>query len=400
MRKRIGPLKKFMERESSSGVIILIAAAMGLMIANSPLHAGYQNVLDFDISIDKGLLVLHLTILKIINYILMTFFFFVVGLEIKREMTSGHLANFKDAITPIVAAIGGMAIPAVIYLAIAGRSDPGGWGVPVATDIALAVGLLTILGKSVAPSLRSFLLGLAVIDDIGAILIIAFIYSNGIGLGWTAGALLLVFLVELLKRFKIRLVAVYAALGIVLWYFLYRSGMHPTIAGVILGLLAPNAPKDMNQTGSDNSSGATIIEWLEERIHPWSTFVIVPLFAFANTGVEISLESLSSALSSPVAWGVFFGLVIGKPLGVVLSVYGASRTKLGALPKGSTFPGIVGTGGAAGIGFTVAIFIAHLAFEDRHNQETAIIAIIAASIISGLISTAFFKYGVKDKFKS
>ncbi len=400
MRKSIAPLKKFIERESSSGVIILIAAMLGLVIANSPLQTVYQNVLDYDISLDKGFLFLHLTTLKIINYVLMTLFFFVVGLEIKREMTSGHLSDFKDAITPIVAAIGGMAIPALIYLAIAGRSVPEGWGVPVATDIALAVGILTILGKSVVPSLRSFLLGLAVIDDIGAILIIAFIYSNGVSMGWTAGALLLVAIIESLKRFKIRFVAMYIALGIILWYFLYRSGMHPTIAGVILGLLAPNTPRNLKQSGGVDSPRTTVIEWLEEKIHPWSTFVIVPLFAFANTGVEISIETLSSALNSPVAWGVFFGLVIGKPLGIVLTVYGANRVKLGALPKNSSFSGILGTGSAAGIGFTVAIFIAHLAFEERQNQDTAIIAIIVASIISGLFSTAFFKFWDKNKFKS
>ena len=397
MRKRIAPLRKFIEQESSSGIIILIASALGLLVANSPLQTGYQNLLDFDITIDRGFLILHLTILKVINYVLMTIFFFVVGLEIKREMTSGHLANFKDAITPIIAAIGGMAIPAVIYLAIAGRSNPEGWGVPVATDIALAVGLLTILGKSVAPSLRSFLLGLAVIDDIGAILIIAFIYSNGIGLGWTLGALILVILIELLKRLRIHFVSIYVVLGIILWYLLYRSGMHPTISGVILGLLAPNMPKDSHFANSKKYSEDTVIEWLEEKIHPWSTFLIVPLFAFANTGVVISLESLKSVFESSIAWGVFFGLVIGKPLGVVLTVYGANRIKLGAIPKGTTFSGLVGTGGAAGIGFTVAIFIAHLAFEDRHNQDTAIIAIIAASVVSGLLSSAFFKFGMRRK---
>jgi NhaA family Na+:H+ antiporter len=181
-----------------------------------------------------------------------------------------------------------------------------------------------------------------------------------------------------------------------LWYGLYRSGVHPTLAGVLLGLLAPNIAKFDSSVISDNGNQVTVIEWLEEKIHPWSTYLIVPIFAFANTGVEISTTSLKSAFNSPIAWAVFFGLVIGKPIGVVLSVYAARRVKVGSLPADSDFSGILGTGSAAGIGFTVAIFIAHLAFKDVQSQEIAIIGIIFASLISGLLSYAIFKIRKKS----
>ncbi|MEY4291419.1 MAG: hypothetical protein RL130_1361 [Actinomycetota bacterium] len=391
MRKRIVPLKNFLERETSGGILLLIASIFGLVIANSPLAPSYKEFFAAEFSIDKGIFVIHLTILKFVNYILMTFFFFVVGLEIKRELTSGHLSKFKDAITPIIAAIGGMAVPAAIYLAIAGRTAPSGWGVPVATDIALAVGLLVLLGKSVTPSLRSFLLGLAVIDDIGAILIIAFVYSSGVEISWIAAATASLIFILVVKRLAVRAIPVYIFFGFILWYGLYRSGVHPTLAGVLLGLLAPNIAKIDSSLITDTRKQITVIEWLEEKIHPWSTYLIVPIFAFANTGVEISITSLKSAVSSPIAWAVFFGLVIGKPVGVMLSVYAAKRLKVGSLPAGSDFSGILGTGSAAGIGFTVAIFIAHLAFKDIQNQEIAIIGIIFASLISGLLSSAILK---------
>jgi len=396
MRKKLAPLKNFLERESSGGILLLLASLLGLFVANSPLASSYNDFFATEISIDKGIFVLHLTALKFVNYVLMTFFFFIVGLEIKRELTSGHLSNFKDAITPIIAAIGGMVTPAAIYLAIAGGTAPSGWGVPVATDIALAVGLLTLLGKSVTPSLRSFLLGLAVIDDIGAILIIAFVYSAGVEIIWVAVAVASLVLISLSKWFGVRAFTLYIFFGVILWYGLYRCGVHPTLAGVLLGLLAPNIAKFDSSVISDNGNQVTVIEWLEEKIHPWSTYLIVPIFAFANTGVEISTTSLKSAFNSPIAWAVFFGLVIGKPIGVVLSVYAARRVKVGSLPADSDFSGILGTGSAAGIGFTVAIFIAHLAFKDVQSQEIAIIGIIFASLISGLLSYAIFKIRKKS----
>jgi NhaA family Na+:H+ antiporter len=321
----------------------------------------------------------------------MTLFFFVVGLEIKRELTSGHLSSFKKAVMPFVAALGGMAVPALIYLLIAGREAPGGWGVAVATDIALAVGLLAIIGSNALASLRTFLLALAVIDDIGAILIIAFVYSTGIVPGWIAGSLLTVVFIAALKKLQINQVFVYVPLGALLWYCMYRGGIHPTLSGVVLGMMTPNiARKDTDLIDAEDSV-VSIIEWLENKLHPYSSFLIVPLFAFANTGVEISQSSITAAINSPIAWGIFFGLAVGKPVGIVLSSWGAKKVGLGEYPKGANTVKIFATGSAAGIGFTVAIFIANLAFDDRSIQELAIFSIIVASLVSGAISTVLFK---------
>jgi NhaA family Na+:H+ antiporter len=334
---------------------------------------------------------LKLTVLKFINYLLMTFFFFVVGLEIKRELTTGHLATFKSAIAPFIAAIGGMAVPAVIYLAIAGGLEPNGWGVPVATDIALAVGVLTMLGSQVAPALRTFLLGLAVIDDIGAILIIAFVYTTGVNFSWLLAGLLATLAIVLFKTIGANSTYIYIFIGALLWYSLYRSGVHPTLAGVILGLLTPNIPKEHLHMKDVEDGSLSIIEWLEAKIHPWSSFVIVPLFAFANTGVAISSEMISDVWRSPVSWGIFLGLVIGKPLGVFAAVFAASKAKLCDFPTGATNSSLVATGSAAGIGFTVAIFIAQLAFNDTVLQDLAVIAVIIASLVSGILSWLIFK---------
>jgi NhaA family Na+:H+ antiporter len=292
---------------------------------------------------------------------------------------------------PFVAAIGGMAVPALIYLLIAGRTAPGGWGVAVATDIALAVGLLAIIGSNALAALRTFLLALAVIDDIGAILVIAFVYSTGIVPGWIAGALLTVVLIAVLKKFQFNQVSLYIPFGVLLWYCMYRGGIHPTLAGVVLGMMTPNIPRNDTQLDDSEDGVVSVIEWLEDRLHPFSSFLIVPVFAFANTGVKISESSITAAINSPIAWGIFFGLVIGKPVGIVLSSWGAKRVGLGDYPEGANTIKIFATGSAAGIGFTVAIFIANLAFDDRTTQELAIFAVIIASLVSGAISTILFK---------
>jgi NhaA family Na+:H+ antiporter len=321
----------------------------------------------------------------------MTIFFFVVGLEIKREMTTGHLATVRKALLPLIAALGGMALPAGIYLMIAGDTNSRGWGVPVATDIALAVGLLGLIGSSVVPSLRSFLLGLAVIDDIGAILIIAFIYSSGIGLNWVMSAIGIVLMIVIARRNGLKHLLPYIVLGGLLWYCLYRSGIHATLSGVILGLLTPNVAKNVSGVEDIEDGNLSVIEWIEVRLHPWSSFVIVPIFAFANTGVVISVNSIQRAIESPIAWGIFFGLVLGKPLGILISVLLANRLKIADYPKDASQGGILATGSAAGIGFTVAIFISDLAFRQKADQDLAIIAVIFASVISGLLSVVLFK---------
>jgi NhaA family Na+:H+ antiporter len=373
----IRPLRDFLHRESSSGVLILVAALLGLMFANSPLSL--------------SAIALELSLLKVINYVLMTIFFFVVGLEIKRELTSGHLSSFKKAITPFIAAIGGMALPAVIYLLIAGSTDASGWGVPVATDIALAVGLLTFVGSSAAASLRSFLLALAVIDDIGAILIIAFIYSTGVIFSWIIAGLITVIVIYFFRKFGITSTFIYVLLGILLWYCMYKSGVHPTLAGVILGLMTPNIVKKNSNMKDIDDGQVSVIEWLEKKLHPWSSFLIIPLFAFANTGVVITNQSINNALNSPIAWGIFVGLVVGKPLGVLSTVLIGKKIGFSQLPQGAKSIDLLATGSAAGIGFTVAIFIANLAFSDPLTQDLAVFAVIVASIVSALISFLLFK---------
>lgn len=395
MKKRISPLLAFLNRESSAGGLLLFSATVGLLVANSPLGDTYFEVLKSGLELSVGEFYLKLTVMKFINYVMMTLFFFVVGLEIKRELTSGHLATIRSAVMPLLGALGGMAIPALIYLLIAGSGAPRGWGVAVATDIALAVGLLSLIGKSVAPSLRIFLLGLAVIDDIGAILIIAFIYSSGIEFLWTFSSIVVTLLIYSLRKGGVDKISIYVIFGVILWYSLYRSGIHPTLAGVILGLLTPNI-KYLRKSDIKDDGNESLIEMLERRIHPISTYLIVPIFAFANTGVRISQETISSALSSSLVWGIFLGLVIGKPLGVVTSVILAHKANIGDLPARATKIALLGTGSAAGIGFTVAIFIADLAFPVTAENELAVLAVIAASISSAFLSWYIFRFTRKS----
>jgi NhaA family Na+:H+ antiporter len=371
MKRRFSTLREFMANESSSGIVLAAAALLGMVVANTPISSTYFETLDKKFVLDAGAFYLSLTTQKFINYLLMTLFFFVVGLEIKNELVSGHLAKFSAAITPFIAALGGMAIPALIYLAISGNEAPAGWAVPVATDIALAVGLVTLMGSRVSLALKSFLLALAVIDDIGAILIIAFIYSTGVIFSWLAAAVIAIATAVLLAKFNVGRGFIYLLVGAVLWYSLYRAGIHPTLAGVIMGLIVPFS--------------------LDSKIHTASSFLVVPLFAFANAGVVISHESVQAALNSKVAWGIFFGLFIGKPLGIVFSTLAAARLRVGQMPEGAKIASLTATGSAAGIGFTVAIFLARLAFDDVAMQELAIIAVIAASLASGIVSALLYR---------
>ena len=391
MKRVIAPLRDFLHRESSSGTLILIASALGLLAANSGLADNYFAFLDLKFQIGPSSLELEFTILKSINYLLMSLFFFVVGLEIKRELTSGHLASFKAAAAPLFAAIGGMSLPAIIYLAIAGGVEPNGWAVPVATDIALAVGLLALVGSSAIASLRSFLLALAVIDDIGAILIIALVYSTGVNLSWGLAGLLTIFAILGFRKLGSQSALVYLPLALSLWYCAYRFGIHPTIAGVILGLLTPNIARTKSNLIDGEDGSVSVIEYLEHKFHPISSYVIVPIFAFANTGVEISSQSINSALNSVIAWGIFLGLVIGKPLGVLLATMAARKIKIAEYPQGARNLDLIATGSAAGIGFTVAIFIARLAFDSPEIVNLAIFSVIMGSVVSALISLLIFK---------
>lgn len=391
MKQRIAPLRDFLHRESTGGLLILLASALGLITANSAFSDTYFSTLEVRLTIGADWYLIDLSILKIINYLLMSIFFFVVGLEIKRELTSGHLGSVKKAMLPFVAAIGGMAVPALIYLAIAGSVAPGGWGVAVATDIALAVGLLAMIGPSVAASLRSFLLALAVIDDIGAILIIAFVYSTGVSFSWLAAGIVTIAIITGLKKMGVESTLIYSLFAFTLWFSFYKTGVHPTLAGVILGLMTPNIIRKGTTVEDVEDGSVSVIEWLESKFHPLSTFLVVPIFAFANTGVVITAETITNASQSLIAWGIFFGLVVGKPVGVLLASLAAKRARIADLPEGAANSSILATGSAAGIGFTVAIFIANLAFDDRQTQEIAVLAVIVASVVSALLSIALFK---------
>lgn len=391
MVRRIAPFRDFLKRESSSGIILLIAALLGLIAANSPISENYYRFLEIDFTIDFAGIFLEMTVLKLINYGLMTIFFFVVGLEIKREISSGHLSKLKQAAAPFFAAIGGMAVPALIYLAIAGDVAPEGWAIPVATDIALAVGVLALMGSTVTQGLKAFLLALAVIDDIGAILIIALVYSSGVIFSWILAGALAIVATLALQRLKVMKIYVYVFVGALLWYSLYKAGLHPTLAGVIMGVLAPATPI-LDKNWSDSEDGeVTIVEKLVARFHGLSTLFVVPVFAFANSGVELSRTALSDALDSPVAWGIMAGLVLGKPLGVFLTSKVVSRARLAELPEDGDGLKLIATGSTAGIGFTVAIFIAKLAFDPGATQDLAVTAVIFGSLLSGLISVALFR---------
>ncbi|MGQ0804863.1 MAG: Na+/H+ antiporter NhaA, partial [Actinomycetota bacterium] len=303
-------------------------------------------------------------------------FFFVVGLEIKRELIEGDLRDPKTAALPALAALGGMVVPAALFLAL-NPSAPGsdGWGIPVATDIAFAVGVLSLLGSRVPKGLKLFLLTLAIVDDVGAILIIAVFYSSGLSGRWLGGAVaaLLVFL--LLQMIGIRHPLAYVLPAVVLWVCTFESGVHATIAGVLLGLLAPN----------QEWRGEKVIDRVERLLHPWTSFLVVPVFALANAGVALGADSISDAVSSRVGLGVVIGLVAGKPIGIGLAVLAALVLRLGRLPAGVGARQLLGAAALAGIGFTVSLFIADLSFEGTPYLARAKLAILIASLTSALV---------------
>ena len=408
---RISPLADFFKQESASGKLIVLASLVGLLVANSPWGKSYFEILESTFSFSLSAFSFEMDLIHFVNDGLMTIFFFVVGLEIKRELVEGHLSTLKNAALPFFAAIGGMLVPALIYLSIAGDSYSSGWAIPVATDIALAVGVLGLIGSKSISILRPFLLGLAVIDDIGAILIIAVFFSVGVNFSWLLAAGVLVLIVVLIKYLDIRFTTVYIFLGLILWLCLYKSGVHPTMAGVILGLLAPAIPfiskeyvdteelvdLSVSKTKKIAKNSVSVVEWLLHQIHPWTAFLIVPLFAFANSGIVISSQSLQEALNSPLAWAIFAGLVAGKPLGILAFSFVAIKTNVGTLSGTVKWREIFATGSSAGIGFTVSIFIAKLAFTDPNLQNLAILSVLVASVFSGVLSLLLFKLGTSQK---
>jgi Na+:H+ antiporter, NhaA family len=407
----MSPLRDFLATEASGAMLLAAGAGIALVWANSPWSASYEDLWSTQIGVSVGTHSLFLDLRHWINDGLMTIFFLVVGLEIKRELTNGHLSSRRSALLPAVAALGGMLAPALVYLAIAGGSAPRGWAIPVATDIALAIGVIAVVGSRIPASLRAFLLGLAIVDDIGAIVIIAVVYSAGVMFGWLAAAALGIVITVILNRLGVYSTWVYVLIGTFVWFSLYEAGIHPTIAGVAMGLLAPSTPLlhrdlidteeltdlsdvDAAHTTSELArSSVSVVEWLQHVLHPWTSYVIVPIFALANSGIPISADIISDAVRSPITWGVFFGLLIGKPLGVVFASRLTIRSGLADAPEGADTRQILGVGAAAGIGFTVAIFITELALTDPIDQSKAKLAILAASVLAAASSGAILSFG-------
>jgi Na+:H+ antiporter, NhaA family len=313
-----------------------------------------------------------------VNDALMAIFFFVVGLEVKREFALGELRDPKAAALPVLAALGGVALPALIFLALtAGTAHTSGWAIPAATDIAFAVGVLALLRSRVSPGMKLLLLTIAIVDDIAAILIIAVFYASDLSLPWVAAALAGLAGVVALRRLGVARIAPYALLGVAVWLAVHESGVHATIAGVALGLLTP----------AGEVGGRDVMAILEHRLHALSAFAIVPLFALANAGVSLGGGILSDALSSRLAWAIAVALVAGKLLGIGGATFAARRLGVGALPSDVRRAQVWGVAAVGGIGFTVSLFIAQLAFDDPATVDLAKIGIFAGSLASGLLGT-------------
>jgi len=375
----IDPLTDFLDDEVLGGVILLAAAIAALVWANSPWSDSYFSFWGSYLNVDLGAIDIKLDLQHWINDLLMAVFFFVVGVEIKRELVSGELQNHRDAAVPVLAALGGVALPAIIFTLIAGGGAAAdGWAIPAATDIAFAVGILALLGKRVSNGVRVFLLTIAIVDDIVAILIIALFYGDGFSIGWALLALGGVLAVIGFQKLGIWRIWPYVPLAALVWLGTYESGIHATIAGVVLGLLVPVRP----------FQGRDINTKLEHALHPVSAFLVVPLFALANAGIDLRGGVLGDALGSDLTWAVIAGLVVGKVLGISITTLLALRFSSGTLPEGMKKAQVWGVGALGGIGFTVSLFITDLAFNDALLLDEAKVGIFLGSIISGLLGTA------------
>lgn len=373
-------LQRFLRDESISGKLIVIAALLSLIVVNSPLINAYENFWHTELSVGIGSWDLALDLRHWVNEALMAFFFLVVGLEIKRELVRGELKKPGAAVLPIGAAIGGMIVPALIYLLFNLDTEfVQGWGIPIATDIAFAVGILSLLGNRVPLSLKVFLLTLAIVDDIGAITIIALFYSEIISVGYLLlSAAILAAILGLRHQFERRL-WIFMCAGIALWVAVHLSGIHASIVGAILGLIAPIQGKAIT---------LPVAERLEKIFLPFSTFIVLPLFVFANAGFVLSLSALTDPSTASLKWGILIGLVVGKVAGVLLGVWLLTRLRWANLPSGVNMRQVAGIGFLAGIGFTVSIFITELAFAGSEQLiDSAKMSIFMASAISALLGT-------------
>jgi NhaA family Na+:H+ antiporter len=411
----------FTRVEASSGIVLLFAAVVAIVWANSPWQDAYVDLRDTSINIETAIFHLDLSLQQWVNDGLMTIFFFLMGLEIKREVVHGELSSLRRAMLPAMAALGGMIAPALIYTAFnIGGGEAGGWGVPLATDIAFALGVLALLGSRIPLSVRVFLLALAIADDIGAILVIAIFYSSEISLSALGISALILAVAFAINRSGVRTVNIYIALGAALWIAVHESGVHATIAGVVLGLLTPAGhhynPETFAESAEDLSAryriakeaGATDVQEslleqmedlakgtetplvrLERSLVHWVSFSIVPLFALLNAGILLSGDSISDALRSPVSRGVLLGLVIGKPAGIFLFTLLSVKLKLCDIPSGASWRQIFGVALLSGIGFTVSLLISELSFDQPAVVDEAKLGVLVASIVAGIAGFVF-----------
>jgi NhaA family Na+:H+ antiporter len=368
MKKKNGNLfKEFFEGEKSGGFILIFVTFVSLIIANSAFQNSYLEFWQKKI--------LGLKIELWVNDVLMSIFFLLIGLELKREFTSGELSDPKKATLPFVSALGGILVPAGIYLFLNWNSETqSGFGIPMATDIAFAIGVLSLLGKRIPLSIKIFLTALAVIDDLAAILVIAFFYSKGIAWIYLLLALLTYSLLYLLNKLKVKNLLIYLLLGIVLWYFMHHSGIHATISGVLLALTIPATKNE------SKSTAGTLQDWLDTPV----PFIILPLFAMANTAIQIN-PNWNAFFSSNYTLGIFFGLVFGKPIGIALFTFIFVKTGICKLPSGSNWKQLIAVSFLGGIGFTMSIFVSLLAFNDSIAINNSKLMIMISSLTAGII---------------
>ena len=364
--------------EAASGLLLIAAATVALIWANSSVSESYGALFHSTVGIRSGSFVFERSLEWVVNDVLMAIFFFVVGIEIRKELHDGQLSEWRRAALPVVAALGGMAVPALLYLAFAGAPEThAGWGIPMATDIAFALGVLILLGKRVPAALRVLLLAVAVIDDLGAILVIALFYSSGLALSGLLLATLGLLVIVGLRAMGVRSKPLYIVPGAVVWAGVYAAGIHPTIAGVMVGLLTPVHA----WSGVEQKSPA---DQLLHALHPWVSYAIMPIFALANAGVNLSGLSFAGS-GAKVTTAVIVALLLGKPIGVVASSLLAVRVKLAVLPKGLGPRHLLLLGVVAGIGFTMSLFIAQLAFADETLLGAAKLGVLIASALAMVV---------------
>jgi NhaA family Na+:H+ antiporter len=407
------PLRAFLEIEASGGILLLAATVVALVWANSPWSHGYEAVWSAQLRLSVGSWHFDETLGLLVNDGLMAVFFFVIGLEIKREWVTGELRDRRAALLPVVAALGGMVVPALIYVAFtSGTAGGHGWGIPMATDIAFALGVVALLGTRVPSPLKVFLLTLAIVDDIGAIVVIAVFYGTHLSWTWLAVAVGLLAVVAVLGRSRVRWLPVYVLLGVVTWYATYRSGVHATMAGVALGLLTPAAPFQpeavaagvgerlragpvpsavaLQRMGRLARESVSVLDRIETTLHPWTSYLIVPAFALANAGVPLGDGVHGEGLA--VALGVGVGLVVGKTVGVAGAAWLVIRAGLARLPTGVRWTQVLGVAMLAGIGFTVSLFVTSLAFAPgtagMHLASHAKVGILGASFVAAVSGSA------------